>query len=126
MSYRSLISAQRLADKLVSLKYIDYPPPQELRGPVSRLDDEEAKRRETSLGGAVPLRVCDATVASSDPASFFRDNHIPSAVFFDLNECADRRSGLTRTVPSAALFEDYVNSLGIGGSRARCARCVCV
>ena len=118
MSYRSLISARHLADKLVALRYIDgtsasSPPP-----PAS-------SSSSSSLGGAGSLRVCDATVASADPESSFLDAHIPGAVFFDLNECADRRSGLTRTVPSPALFEDYVNSLGIGGSCVR-TRDVCI
>jgi len=103
MTCRSLISVRQLHDKLVSLKLLDgirttsLPP-------------------QTSSGATAPLRVCDATVASADPASDYLDAHIPGAVFFDLNECADRTSGLTRTVPSPQVFEDYVNSLGIGAS----------
>jgi len=112
MTCRSLISVRQLHDKLVSLKLLDgirttSLPPQTSVGATP----------QTSSGAATaPLRVCDATVASPDPASDYLDAHIPGAVFFDLNECADRTSGLTRTVPTPQVFEDYVNSLGIGAS----------
>ncbi|CAG5126784.1 unnamed protein product [Candidula unifasciata] len=39
--------------------------------------------------------------------------HIPGAVFFDIDECADKSSGLAHTVPPAEVFEAYVGALGI-------------
>ena len=104
MTYRSLISARQLHERLVSLRLIDG-----LSTSTTPTSSPSAPN-----GAASPLRVCDATVTSADPASDYLDAHIPSAVFFDLNECADRQSGLTRTVPSAEVFEEYVNHLGIG------------
>ena len=101
MTHRSLISARQLHDKLVNLRILEGisstppPPPPSSYHPSS-------------------LFVCDSTVTSQDPASDFLDAHIPGAAFFNLNECADSQSGLIRTVPSPSLFEDYVNSLGIG------------
>lgn len=106
MTYRSLISARQLHERLVSLRLIDG-----LSTSTTPTSSPSAPN-----GAASPLRVCDATVTSADPASDYLDAHIPSAVFFDLNECADRQSGLTRTVPSAEVFEEYVNHLGIGAS----------
>ena len=90
MTYRSLIAVRQLHERLASA--------------VS----------SSSSGVTASLRVCDATVTGADPKANYLDAHIPGAVFFDLNECADRTSGLTRTVPSPAVFEEYVNHLGIG------------
>ncbi|XP_014668637.1 PREDICTED: 3-mercaptopyruvate sulfurtransferase-like [Priapulus caudatus] len=39
--------------------------------------------------------------------------HIPTSLFFDVNECADRSSGLPHMLPTARVFEDYVGERGI-------------
>jgi len=94
MTVRSLINTHHLHEKLVALRLIHAKP----------------------LPPSSSVRVFDATVTSRSAADDFLDAHIPSANFFDLNECADKESGLTRTVPSPELFEEYVNHLGIGAS----------
>ncbi len=40
--------------------------------------------------------------------------HIPGAVYFDIDEIADRTSGLPHTLPSTDQFATAVGALGIG------------
>ena len=39
--------------------------------------------------------------------------HIPSAEFFDIDECSSQHSKFTQTLPSPEHFSDYVGNLGI-------------
>lgn len=43
----------------------------------------------------------------------FKEQHIPGALFFDIDDCADKSSDLSHMVPSPEVFENYVGSLGI-------------
>ena len=56
--------------------------------------------------------------AGRDGRSEYAENHIPGAVFFDIDEIADNVSGLPRTMPSPEKFSSRVRKLGLGdGSR---------
>lgn len=48
-----------------------------------------------------------------DPEAEYRAAHIPGAVFFPIDEIADRGSGLPHMLPSPALFEEAMARLGI-------------
>lgn len=43
----------------------------------------------------------------------FSDGHIPGAVFFDIDACVDRASGLPHMLPDAASFSAFAGALGI-------------
>lgn len=43
----------------------------------------------------------------------FTEKHIPGALFFDIDECADKATDLPHMIPSPEVMEDYVGSLGI-------------
>jgi thiosulfate/3-mercaptopyruvate sulfurtransferase len=49
-----------------------------------------------------------------DPAAEFRQGHIPGAVFFDIDDIADRTSGLPHMLPAPGQFAAQVGALGIG------------
>lgn len=67
--------------------------------------------------GADDLRVVDATYflpeVGRDAAAEYKAQHIPGALFLDLEELADRMSGLPNTVPSAEQFASRMEALGI-------------
>ncbi|HKR30470.1 MAG TPA: 3-mercaptopyruvate sulfurtransferase [Terriglobales bacterium] len=44
----------------------------------------------------------------------FLQEHIPGAVFFDIDEIADKKNSLPHMIPSAEEFADAVGKLGIG------------
>ncbi len=48
-----------------------------------------------------------------DPRAEYKQQHIPGAVFFDIDEIADPESRLPHTVPSAERFAEKVGQLGI-------------
>lgn len=52
--------------------------------------------------------------AGRDALLEYKRCHIPGAVFFDIEECADKSSGLPHTIPPVQVFEAYVGALGIG------------
>ncbi|XP_059145290.1 3-mercaptopyruvate sulfurtransferase-like [Physella acuta] len=46
-------------------------------------------------------------------ANEYKEKHIPGALFFDIDECADKSTNLPHMIPSPQEFGDYVGSLGI-------------
>src|SRR5215468_9457008 len=67
---------------------------------------------------APDVRVVDGSfylpAAKRDPKAEFVNQHIPGAVFFDIDEIADTESGLPHMLPSAEKFASRVRKLGIG------------
>ena len=49
-----------------------------------------------------------------DARAEYQAAHIPGAVYFDIDDIADRTSGLPHTLPSAGQFASAVGALGIG------------
>jgi thiosulfate/3-mercaptopyruvate sulfurtransferase len=68
--------------------------------------------------GAPDLRVVDATwympQLGRDARAEFRAAHIPGAVYFDIDEVADRATALPHMLPAPAAFAQAVGALGIG------------
>ena len=68
--------------------------------------------------GAPDLRLLDATwflpTQGRNGAAEFRDTHIPSAHFFDIDAISDRASPLPHMLPSPAQFAMQVGMLGVG------------
>lgn len=62
------------------------------------------------------LRVLDASwyePGQRDAQKEFREQHIPGACFFDIEECKDKSSPYEFMLPSEKHFADYVGHLGI-------------
>ena len=51
-----------------------------------------------------------------DPLKEYKESHIPGALYFDLDACADLSAPLPHTLPSKETFADYVANLGINNS----------
>ncbi|MBI2525695.1 MAG: 3-mercaptopyruvate sulfurtransferase [Candidatus Rokubacteria bacterium] len=68
--------------------------------------------------GDPDLRVLDATFylphLHRDARAEYRAAHIPGAVYFDIDEIADRESPLPHMLPAPAEFERAAGALGIG------------
>jgi thiosulfate/3-mercaptopyruvate sulfurtransferase len=68
--------------------------------------------------GDPDLRVLDATwylpTLRRDARAEFRQAHIPGAVYFDIDEIADRERGLPHMLPDAATFGAAAGVLGVG------------
>jgi thiosulfate/3-mercaptopyruvate sulfurtransferase len=68
--------------------------------------------------GSADLRIVDASWympdQERDAKAEFTARHIPGAVFFDIDEIADRESGLPHMMPDAETFAASVGALGIG------------
>jgi thiosulfate/3-mercaptopyruvate sulfurtransferase len=68
--------------------------------------------------GAAGVRIVDGSyflpAANRDPRTEYLSAHIPGAVFFDIDEIADRSSGLPHMLPTPQAFADAVGRLGIG------------
>lgn len=68
--------------------------------------------------GAPDLRVVDGTwffpSTGRSQRKEYEAGHIPGAVFFDIDEIADRESGLPHMLPDERLFAERVGGLGIG------------
>jgi thiosulfate/3-mercaptopyruvate sulfurtransferase len=66
------------------------------------------------------VRVVDGTwhmpQLQRDPRREFGEEHIPGAVFFDIDGIADRDTSLPHMLPSAAQFERQVGELGISNA----------
>jgi thiosulfate/3-mercaptopyruvate sulfurtransferase len=64
------------------------------------------------------LRIVDASwylpTMDRNPRAEYADAHIPSAVFFDIDEIADLNSDLPHMLPSAEKFALRVRKLGLG------------
>lgn len=68
--------------------------------------------------GASDLRVLDATLFLPDSGkngrTEYEREHIPGALFFDINAASDRASALPNMLPSASQFAAIASDLGIG------------
>lgn len=68
--------------------------------------------------GDPDLRILDATFylphLNRDARAEYRAAHIPGAVYFDIDEVADRESPLPHMLPAPAEFERAAGALGIG------------
>src|SRR5436305_3031014 len=68
--------------------------------------------------GAPDLRVIDATLfmhgSGRDARAEYEAQHIPGAVFFDIDEIADEASALPHMLPSEHKFASRMQSLGLG------------
>ncbi len=68
--------------------------------------------------GAEDIAILDASwhmpAANRDPAAEFRDVHIAGAVFFDIDEVADKSSGLPHMLPEPEVFAEAIGALGVG------------
>jgi thiosulfate/3-mercaptopyruvate sulfurtransferase len=66
------------------------------------------------------VKVLDATWRmpgdGADARADFREGHVPGARFFDIDEVADRSSGLPHMAPPAGQFAAQAGALGIGDS----------
>lgn len=67
---------------------------------------------------APDVRVVDASyylpVQNRDAREEYEAEHIPGAVFFDIEEIADHSTGLPHMLPSAEKFSSRVRKLGLG------------
>jgi thiosulfate/3-mercaptopyruvate sulfurtransferase len=63
------------------------------------------------------IRVLDASwylpAAHRDPRAEYAEAHIPSAVFFDINDISDKTSDLPHMLSEAESFADAVETLGV-------------
>lgn len=88
---------------------MDYPNPGAL---------VDADWLEENLGSA-GLKVADASyympIQNRDARGEYEDEHIPGAVFFDIEDIADHSTGLPHMLPSAEDFAAKVAGLGLGG-----------
>lgn len=64
------------------------------------------------------IRIVDTTWflpgAGRDGRAEYEEGHIPGAVFWDIDEIADKSSGLPHTMPTEDDFERHMERLGIG------------
>ncbi|MBF0372918.1 MAG: 3-mercaptopyruvate sulfurtransferase [Alphaproteobacteria bacterium] len=67
---------------------------------------------------APDVRVVDASyylkIQNRDPKGEFADEHIPGAVFFDIDEIADETSSLPHMLPTPEKFAAKMRKLGLG------------
>ena len=67
---------------------------------------------------APDVRVVDASwylpAAGRDPKAEYAENHIPGAVFFDIDDIADAESPLPHMLPAPEKFAGRVRKLGLG------------
>jgi thiosulfate/3-mercaptopyruvate sulfurtransferase len=64
------------------------------------------------------LRILDGTwrlkeSGSEQAKKDFLDEHIPGAVFFDIDECCDKSSSYSHMIPDEKLFAEYARHLGM-------------
>lgn len=68
--------------------------------------------------GAPDIRVVDGSwylpAMNRDPKAEYRAQHIPNAVYFDIDEISDTDSPYPHMLPSAAKFASRVRKLGLG------------
>ena len=68
--------------------------------------------------GAPDVKVADATwflpTMSRDAKAEYREAHIPGAVYFDIDDIADKENPLPHMLPDAAKFSSRVRKLGLG------------
>ena len=63
------------------------------------------------------LRILDGTwrlkeEGSEQAKQDFLDEHIPGAVFFDIDECCNKSSDYPHMIPDEKLFAEYASHLG--------------
>ena len=67
---------------------------------------------------APDVRIVDASyhlpAANRDPVAEYQENHIPGAVFFDIDDICDEKSDLPHMLPSPEKFASRVRKLGLG------------
>jgi thiosulfate/3-mercaptopyruvate sulfurtransferase len=67
--------------------------------------------------GMKNLTVCDASfylpTENIDPHEIFRQQHIPGAVFFDIEALADPETDLPHMIPGVGRFASFVGGLGM-------------
>ena len=66
--------------------------------------------------GSPSVKVLDATFflpGQGDAAESFRDAHVPGAVFFDIDQVADRANPLPHMLPTPEAFAQTVGGLGV-------------
>ena len=64
------------------------------------------------------LRILDGTWRLKEHGSVqakqdFLDEHIPGAMFFDIDECCDKTKEYPHMIPDEKLFVEYVRHLGM-------------
>ncbi len=64
------------------------------------------------------LRILDGTWRLKENGSVqakqdFLDEHIPGAVFFDIDECCDKTNKYPHMIPDKKLFAEYARHLGM-------------
>ena len=68
--------------------------------------------------GAPDVKVADATyflpTMRRDAGAEYREAHIPAAVYFDIDDIADKENPLPHMLPNAAKFSSRVRKLGLG------------
>lgn len=67
--------------------------------------------------GAPDVKIIDGSwrmPGDGDAIEHYHQQHIPGAVFFDLDAIADRQTDLPHMLPSQRVFEDGVGAMGIG------------
>lgn len=66
------------------------------------------------------LRVLDSSwhmpATNRNPYAEYLEGHIPGALFFDIEECIDKKSEYDHMLPSTSDFEKYVGKLGINNN----------
>ena len=67
-----------------------------------------------AIGRSQPkyLRILDTSFQKQSVRNYLNE-HVPGALFFDLNECRDKSSKYNVMLPSPTMFENYVGNLGI-------------
>jgi len=74
------------------------------------------------MNGAANIRVVDGTwhmcitgfgSGKKNPQQEYYRDHIPGALFFDIDACSDKNSPYPDMLPSAEQFEEHVSKLGI-------------
>ena len=66
--------------------------------------------------GAADLKIVDGSwrmPGNGDAIEHYEQEHIPGAVFFDLDKIADRQTDLPHMLPPQRVFEDAVGDMGI-------------
>ncbi|GAB1607316.1 3-mercaptopyruvate sulfurtransferase-like [Argonauta hians] len=63
------------------------------------------------------IRILDGSYhmppGSRDPKPEYKARHIPGSLFFDIDECADKKSPYPHMLPTQNEFEQYVRQMGI-------------
>ncbi len=68
------------------------------------------------------LRIVDASwylpVHKRNGAAEYKKEHIPGAIFWDIDEIADLSSGLPHTIPNAQAFKSHMEKMGLGSEHS--------